>query len=973
VVPSATQKLLLRFGAFELNLESEELLKSGLPVKLPPQPLKLLALLAGHASQVVTRDQIQQELWAGETFVDFDHGVNKCINQIRTVLGDNADHPLYIETLPRRGYRFVAPVTSQAIAAPQPRIIPADLGGPSRFATPSGAATAAATATAAAAAGVDQRYDVFISYRRGQAAAEARLIRAELVQHGLRVFLDVTDLGTGYFDDSLLERIANAPNFLLVLSPRSLDRCIDEEDWFRRELAHAIRCQCNIVPVLLPGFKFPKELPEDIASLRRHQAVEYSHTFFEATSSKVRGMIQAKPDPAAAQDVVGNRSETGAASAVKLSSIPDVVPATKARSRALPASIAVAALLVAVGGGLFWRSRAHKPPTLTDKDTVVVADFDNKTGDPVFNDALKQGLAIQLEQSPFLKLISQGKVNQTLKLMGRHADDVLTPEVAREVCQRAGSKAMVTGSIDQLGNQYVIGLKALNCETADVLAEAQEQAASKESVIRALGVVAASLRTRLGESLKSVQEYSTPLEETTTPSLEALQASSLGQKIEDEKGDTAALPFFKRAVELDPKFAAAYTALSGAYFNLGEMGLAAENARKAYELREKVSERERFAIEANYYMLVTGELEKVAQVYEMLQQSYPRDDNVYLNSSAIYSWLGNWEKALGQASEAMRLEPNEGMNYDNLGTAYTSLNQLNQAEAVYKEAEKRKLEDEDLLLNRYQLAFLEGDPARMAQVASAAMGKPGAEDLLLGAQADTDAWYGKLSEAGELTRRAIDSAARNDAKETAAGYQAAAALREAEFGKWEQARANAEAAMRLAPNRDVRAMATLALARAGDTARAETLAAELDRTFPQGTLVQRYWLPAIEAAIALQRKDPKHAVERLSVASSIELGQPLSGVAIALCPAYLRGEAYLALGDGKSAAAEFQKFLDHRGLAVNFSWAALARLGLARAYALEGDTAKARAAYQGFLTLWKDADSDIPIYQQAKTEYAKLR
>jgi eukaryotic-like serine/threonine-protein kinase len=656
----------------------------------------------------------------------------------------------------------------------------------------------------------------------------------------------------------------------------------------------------------------------------------------------------------------------------------DAAQQTRLRwSRARFAWIGVVVLVVAAAGwGLYSRWRPHKATPLTEKDTIVLADFDNKTGDRVFDNTLKQGLAIQLEQSPFLNLISQDKVIQTLKLMGRSAGDLLTPEVARDVCQRTGCKAMLTGSIDQLGTQYVIGLRAVNCETGDVLAEVQEQAPRKEAVLMALDAAAISLRSKLGESLSSVQKYATPLEEATTPSLDALQAFSLGEKTQASKGDSAALPFFKRAVELDPDFAIAYAAMANAYNNLSEVGLAAENARKAYELRGNTTERERFAIEANYYMLVTGELEKAARVFELQQQSYPRDQGACINLSAIYSMLGNWEKAVEQAREGMRLEPNDGMIYEDLGAEYTSLNRLDEAEAVYKEAQKRKLESESLLLNHYQLAFLQGDSVRMAQTVSAAMGKPGADDLLLAAQADTEGWHGRLKNARELTRWAIDSAQRNDAKETAASYGAAAALREVESGYPTQARADADAALKLAPNRDVRAMAALALARSGDTASAEKLAAELDKAFPLGTLVQEYWLPTIRAAAALEHKDPSRAIELLQASSLIELGQPTQ-VAVFLCPVYLQGEAYLMLGDGNAAAAEFQKFIDRYGLVGNFPWGALARLGLARAYALEAKTDpaardKALGAYQNFLTLWKDADPEIPVYQQAKAEHAKL-
>ena len=606
------------------------------------------------------------------------------------------------------------------------------------------------------------------------------------------------------------------------------------------------------------------------------------------------------------------------------------------------------------------------------KDTIVLSDFDNKTGDPLFDDTLKQGLSVQLEQSPFLDLVSERKVNQTLKLMGRPAGARLTPEVTHEVCQRTGSKAMLTGSITGLGRQYVIGLKAVNCNTGDVLAEAQEQAAGKEEVLKALDNAAVSLRGKLGESLSSVQKYATPLVELTTPSLEALKAFSLGQRTFHAKGGTAALPFFKRAVEIDPNFAAPYGAMSGVYGDLNETGRSAENARKAYELRQKVSERERLAIEANYFLSVTGELEKAAQAYDQWQQTYPRDYETYGNLAFISTSLGNPEKSLEENREALRLEPNIGTSYASLGNAYAALNRLDEAEAVYKQAEQRKLEGEYLLNNRYQLAFLKGDAAQVAQLVSKGIGKPGTEDVLLASQADTEAWYGKLKHAHELTGLAMDSAKHNDAKESAAAYHAAAALREVESGNREQARAEGNAAVQLAPNRDVRVMVALALARAGDTAGAKKLAAGLDKTFPLDTLVQRYWLPTIRAGVALEGKDPTGAIELLKVASTIELGQATNST-VFLCQVYLRGEAYLMLHDGNRAAVEFQKFIDHRGLVGNFPWGALARLSLARAYAMQGDTAKARAAYRDFLTLWKDADPDIPILKEAKAEYAKLQ
>ena len=747
------------------------------------------------------------------------------------------------------------------------------------------------------------------------------------------------------------------------------------------------------LPVLRLNPKLPPKL-EDIISraMEKDRDLRYQHASdMRAELQRLKRDTDSGRSPSASSDSVaavqdpterfsrGAVSDSSATGSVRKSSASNVgVEGVAAGNGKLWKTLTPAAgiLIAVIGGWLYLRARPSaagpSATALTGKDTVVLADFDNKTGDAVYDDTLKQGLAVQLEQSPFLDLVSDNKVNQTLGMMGRPAGDRLTREVAREVCQRTGSKAMLTGSIAGLGSQYVIGLKAVNCNTGDVLAEAQEQAAGKEGVLKALDVAAINLRSKLGESLSSVQKYATPVEEATTSSLEALKAYSLGQKTRSAKGDTAALPFFKRAVELDPKFAMAFRAMARAYSNVNEIGRASEYARKAYDLREKVSERERFSIEGFYYLIATGELEKAAQTFELWKQTYPRDELPFLDLGFIYASLGDFEKSLTESREALRLEPNDATNYGNTGNALVTLNRLDEAEAVYRQAEEHKLEGEVLLVNRYQLAFLKGDKAGMAQSASAAIGKAGAEDLLLAAQADTEGWYGKLKNAHELTRRAMDSAERNDAKESAADYQTTGALREVEFGRPEQARADASAALKLAPNRDVRTAAAVALARAGDTAGAEKLASELDKTYPLDTIVQRYWLPTIRAAVALERKDPNRAVELLKETGTLELGQETQAT-ISLSPIYIRGRAYLMLHDGNSAAAEFQKFIDHRGIVVNFPWGALARLQLARAYAMQGDTAKAKSAYQDFLTIWKDADPDLPILLAAKSEYVKLQ
>ena len=655
------------------------------------------------------------------------------------------------------------------------------------------------------------------------------------------------------------------------------------------------------------------------------------------------------------------------------SGAPKAAAAHPAARWTLPTILVPVMILAVVAVAAFLRSHSHrKPAPLTDKDSIVVSDFTNTTGELIFDDTLKQGLAVQLEQSPFLDLISDRKVNETLKLMGRSTGERLTADVAREVCQRIGSKATLTGSIASLGSQYVIGLKAVNCGTGDLLAEAQEPAEGKESILRALDHAAFSIRGELGESLSSVQKYDTPLAQATTPSLEALKAYTLGQKTRHAQGDTAALPFYQRATELDPNFALPYVALSVGYYNLNEAARSAENVRKAYALRDKVSDPERFSIEALYYLDATGELQKAAQAYELWQRTYPRDFAPYASLGVIDVNLGNYGKAAEVTLQATVLEPNDEINYANLSGDYLALNQLDEAQSVFKQAQERHLEGEYLLANRYEVAFLKADENEMAQSAAVAMGKSGTEDVLLAVQGDTQAWHGQMVKAREFTRRAMDSAERNDARETAAAYQAESALREVEAGKREQARDDAEAALKLGANRDVRAMAGLALARAGSIPGAEKLGVELDKSFPLDTLVQTYWLPTIRAAIALERKDPNRAIELLKTPIDIELGEPTS-VSVVLCPVYVRGEAYRMLHDGGAAAAEFQKFIDHRGVVVNFPWGALAHLGLARAYSLSGKIPEAQAAYRNFFALWKDADPDIPILIAAKAEYAKLK
>ena len=617
---------------------------------------------------------------------------------------------------------------------------------------------------------------------------------------------------------------------------------------------------------------------------------------------------------------------------------------------------------------MFFSRKAH---ALTDKDTIVLADFTNTTGDPVFDGTLRQGLSVQLEQSPFLSIISDQQIQQTLQMMGQKPDAKLTPEIARELCQRTGSAAVLDGSIAQIGTQYLLTLKAVNCASGESLASTEAQASDKNHVLDALGKTASEIRNKLGESLSTVQKFDTPLEQATTPSLEALQAYSLGRKASagsDWADRRAVLP---ASHPPRPEFRHGLCqARDVLYESRARPAWGPRTRGKAYELRDRVSEREKFYIESHYYENVTGDLEKARQAYELWAQTYPRDWSPLPPLYGIYGVLGQYDKALAEARESLRLNPANGLSYSSLVGAYLSLNRLEEARATAEEAQAKKLDSPALHFLLYQLAFLQNDAAGMAQQVAWAAGKPGVEDVLLGNEADTAAYSGRLGEAREFSRRAVASAERAEEKEAAAGYEADAALREALFGNPAEARQRAAAALALSTGRDVQYGAALALALAGDAARAQALADDLGKRFPEDTVVQFNYLPTLRAQLALNHDDASKAIEALQVATPYELGSVSYS---ALYPVYVRGEAYLAAHQGSEAAAEFQKILDHRGIVLNEPIGALAHLQIGRAYAMQGDTAKAKAAYQDFLTLWKDADPDIPILIAAKSEYAKLQ
>jgi len=676
-------------------------------------------------------------------------------------------------------------------------------------------------------------------------------------------------------------------------------------------------------------------------------------------------------------------SESGHGSAARSDTV--IVPAAAAAGvgRLWKIAAPVLTVVLLMAGGLYYRSH-QQGKRLTKKDTIVITDFANSTGDTVFDDALKTALSVSLRQSPFLNMLSDSEVAKTLQLMTRPADTKLTSEVARELCQRTGSKAYIAGSIASLGSEYVLGLKAVNCQSGDTLAQEQVTAASKEKVLVALGEAASKLRGELGESLATVQRFDVPLHQATTSSLEALKAFSLGQKTNNEKGDAAALPYFQRAIELDPNFALGYTAAGADYSNLGQLERANEYYRKAFQLRERASEREKRAITADYYLNVTGELDKAAQTYQEEIESYPRSSVPYGNLGVVLALQGQYEKATDATRQLIRLAPDQVSSYVNLADYSLALQRFDETEQIIHE-QSPKLDDFAFHDALYALAFLAADSPAMAEQQQWFASKPEAENYGLSLASDTEAYVGHLSKARELTTRAVDSAIRADSKETGAIFQDNAALREVAYGNPAEAGRLAAQALKLAPaSQGVEIEAALAFAMAGDTTRADSLARDLGKRFPLDTQMQSLWLPAIRTQLALDRKDPASAVNIPQAASPLELGQIVFVNNLScLYPVYVHGEAYLAAGQGRAAAAEFQKILDHNGIVWNCWTGALAHLGVARANGLQSRTSqgvdadaariRALAAYKDFLTLWKNADPDIPILKEAKGEYAKLQ
>jgi serine/threonine protein kinase/Tfp pilus assembly protein PilF len=1051
-----------RFGPFEVNTASGELLKQGVRVKLQEQPFRLLTVLLENAGEPVTHEDLHRRIWENNTFVEFDSSLRVAVRKLRDALGDDADNPHYIETIPRKGYRFLGPVVRVESAEAQriligqiishyrligkvgsggmgavyeaedirlgrrvalkflPEHLARDQRALQRFEREARAASSLNHPSICTLYEVeehdsqpvivmellhgeslqdrlrkgplsgDELLDIGIQTSEGLEAAHAQGIihrdikpgnifivgagRVKILDFGLAKVV-AGDLPEDESEEESLTEEGTIPGTTAYMSPEQVkgEEVDPRSDLFslgvvlyeiatgrrpfvgknRVLLMNAILNENPKTPSRLNP-KLPAALDTIIARLMEK---ERGHRY-EHAADLCSDLKQLKRETEPSQKAVASAS-----------------PAARVQPRRVAIAAGLVALMIVVIAIFFLYSR--RSPALTEKDTIVLADFDNKTGDPVFDGTLRQGMAVQLEQSPFLSLISDERIRQTLRLMGRPADSQLTPELAREICERTGSAAVLEGSIANLGSQYVLGLRTRNCRTGDTLDDEQVQSTRKEDVLNALSQIASNFRSRVGESLSSVEKHSTPLAEATTTSLEALKAYSTGMKVAFSTGFVPAVPHLERAVEIDPKFAMAHAQLGLIYSNIGESVLSAQSTSKAYELRDLTSDREKFFITANYARQVTGDLEKAHQILELWAQTYPRDSIPHgLMSGFICQGSGKYGESVEEAKKVIGMDPDSTPGYVNLAYSYSYLDRLTDAQNTLQRASERKIEIPEVLLLRYQIAFIKEDEAGMDREVALAIGNPGAEDWISHSEALVLARSGQLRLARRKSRRAIDLAQQSGQRERAATYETGVAVWEAFFGNALAARQSAMAALDLSKGRDVEYGAAFALALSGDSSRSQMLANDLERRFPEDTSVQFNYAPTLRALLALKSNDPRKAIELLQIAVPYDLAVPgIDFIAFfgSLYPSYVRGEAYLVAHQGVEAAVEFQKILNHRGLVFGDPVGAMARLQLGRAYAQSGDQIKARAAYQDFLVLWKDADPGIPILTQAKAEYAKLQ
>ena len=742
-----------------------------------------------------------------------------------------------------------------------------------------------------------------------------------------------------------------------------------------------------------PPIRLNPDLPAEMErivskSLEKDRNLRYQHAAdmradlqrLKRDTDTGRAVAASSGTVAAVQDSASSSAAQPAAqppapiSAAALASIPSSASVKVAEVSAQPSrklwkfAVPVVALLLAVAAGFFFYTRRSQ--ALTEKDSILLADFVNTTGDAVFDGTLKQALAVQLEQSPYLNVLPQSRIQAALRLMGRSPDQRLTNDVAREICVRDGVKAMLAGSISALGSHYVIDLNAVNAQTGDSLARAQVESDSKEQVLKSLDKAASNLRQKLGESIGSVQKFATPLEQATTSSLEALQAFTLGQAEHSNLNDEKAVPHLKRAIELDPNFAMAYATLGVVNGNLSQTSQQLQNLSKAFELKDRASEREKLYISAHYYSEVTREVDKALAIYEQWKLTYPRDSVPWDNLALGYEATGHPEKSLANASEALRLNPKDRFAYANVADAYENLGRFDEAHTVIEQASAQGLGSPSDAFSLYTMAFSRGDEAGMRHAMDLGKG-PSIEPIMFLLEGMGQCALGEIQSARQTFAQGVSSAQASGLKELAAGIRTLDSTCLAETGNPGLARQVALQALASSDDRDTRAAAADALARAGDTARSQKLIADLAREFPTDTLLNSVWLPVAKASNQIRADQPGQALDTLEAAAPYEFGAPPSGAVY--WPMYVRGEAYLHLRNGEKAATEYQKILDHRGIAPNSPLYTLARLGLGRAYALQGDKTKARESYQDFFATWKDADADVPILKEAKAEYAKLQ